>query len=188
MSSYGPDVEHLLRLYTHFQTDIENVKRRQWRDFNAILAGQGSLLLLSRDFKEENILFAILSFLLWLAGTYFLIENREVLEVYRTGKGACLKKLKEDDGISNILEPPDTPTIPGKYHHRILTIATLATTALVIWLLLKPKFPVLPILNEIWMVIACSQMFAILQFLEYLVPRIAKTDTRKSWFYRNFIE
>ena len=60
-------IKNLLHIYSHFQTDIENVKQRQWRDFNATLAGQGSLLLLlTRDFEEGHFLFAILSFFLWL--------------------------------------------------------------------------------------------------------------------------
>ena len=113
-------IKNLLHIYSHFQTDIENVKQRQWRDFNVTLAGQGSLLLLlTRDFEEGHFLFAILSFFLWLAGTYFLIEDREVLEVYRAGKDACYNELKKDEEISKILDPPDTPVIRGKYHHRI---------------------------------------------------------------------
>lgn len=84
---------------------------------------------------------AILSFLLWLFGTYLLIENREVLEIYRAGKEACLEKLMQDKEIAKILEPPGIPVIRGKYHHRILSIATLTTTALVLFLLLRTTLP-----------------------------------------------
>lgn len=46
--------KELLRIYSHFQTDIENVKRRQWRDFNSTLAGQGGILFLSQSFQGQR--------------------------------------------------------------------------------------------------------------------------------------
>ena len=128
------------------------------------------------------------SFFLWLAGTYFLIEDREVLEVYRAGKDACYNELKKDEEFSKILDPPDTPVIRGKYHHRILSIAVLITTALVMCLLLKNTLVPLGAPLETWVLIACIQMVAILKGLEYAIPQLAKEGPQKSWFYRHFIE
>jgi hypothetical protein len=177
--SKAVQISDLLHIYSHFQTDIENVKQRQWRDFNATLAGQGGLLFLSTQFERNDILFATFSFLLWVVGSAFLIENREVLEIYRTGKEACLKGLKKNGDISIIIDPPGIPIIRGKFHHRILSAALLITTALVICLLVKGEVASLIGYSEnVTLLISIPTlsifMFFILMVLQWAVPKAAK--------------
>lgn len=175
MSQQALEIKDLLHIYSHFQTDIENVKQRQWRDFNATLAGQGGVLFLFDHFQDDRILFAILSFFLWAAGMWFLIEDREVLAIYRTGKIACLDELKKYEDISKIIDPPGIPEISGKYHHCILSAALLITTAVVIYLLLECYSVTLVGPQALWGLPICIMlMLGIRSVLEYAVPQLAK--------------
>src|SRR5688572_25298174 len=89
--------------------DIERIKQQQWRDFYALLAVQGGLLLLSKDHVSLRIMFVALSIVAGLLGAFLIRSSQNALEnKFRSRKNRALTTLGNDFIVMwGGLDPPN---------------------------------------------------------------------------------
>jgi hypothetical protein len=115
--------------------DIERIKQQQWRDFYAVLAVQGGLLVLFKDHLSLRMMFVILSLLAGLLGAFLIRSSQHRLEqTFRARKNRALAALGKEFIVAwGGMDPLARSRI---YPNTCLVVVGLGT-ALTILLMLK---------------------------------------------------